>query len=97
MPEAANSGAGIYGLRSRSQEGKNMGAAFKSDRYSASFASDPEHMAALVMQYGPASDAEALKLLRASFPNCPLSARVAALDYLMRRRPRGFGVSYSPK
>jgi len=53
-------------------------------------------MAALVMQYSPASDAEALRLLRASFPDCPLSARVAALDYLMRRRPRGFG-GQSPK
>jgi len=73
-----------------------MGAAFTSDRYSASFASSPEHMAALVMQYSPASDAEALRLLRASFPDCPLSARVAALDYLMRRRPRGFG-GQSPK
>jgi hypothetical protein len=74
-----------------------MGAAFRSDRYSASFASDPEHMAALVIQFSPASDAEALRLLRASFPDCPLSARVAALDYLMRRRPRGAGGSYSPK
>lgn len=74
-----------------------MGAAFKSDRYSASFASDPEHMAALVFQFSPASDAEALRLLRASFPDCPLSARVAALDYLMRRKPRGFGGNYSPK
>ncbi len=48
-------------------------------------------MAETVMQYSPASDAEALKLLRASFPDCPLSLRVAALNLLMRqnRRPAG--------
>jgi len=48
---------------------------------------DPAGMAARIMQFAPASDAEALKLLRKSFPDCPLSARVAALDFLMRRRP----------
>ena len=61
---------------------------------------DPETMAARVMEFAPASDAEALKLLRTSFPDCPLSARVAALDYLMRRRPRNFGraaPAYSPR
>ena len=63
--------------------------ALRSDRFAV--ASDPESMAARVLQYAPASDAEALKLLRASFPDCPLSARVAALDFLMRRRPRGLG------
>jgi hypothetical protein len=47
---------------------------------------DPENMAARVIQFAPASDAEALKLLRASFPDCPLSARVAALGFLMRRQ-----------
>jgi hypothetical protein len=62
--------------------------AFKPDCFSR-FA-DPESMAARVMQFAPASDAEALKLLRASFPDCPLSARVAALAFLMRRRPRTF-------
>lgn len=48
-------------------------------------------MAETVMQYSPATDAEALKLLRASFPDCPLSLRVAALNLLMRnsRRPAG--------
>ncbi len=48
-------------------------------------------MAETVMKYSPATDAEALKLLRASFPNCPLSLRVAALNLLMRqnRRPAG--------
>ena len=60
--------------------------AFKIDCFSR--IADPETMAARVMQFAPASDAEALKLLRASFPDCPLSARVAALGFLMRRRPR---------
>ena len=57
---------------------------------------DPEAMAARVMQFAPATDSEALKILRTSFPDCPLSARVAALDFLMRRRPRQFG-SYRPR
>lgn len=74
-----------------------MGEAFNSDRYNAAFASNPATMAARVMQFSPASDAEALRLLRASFPDCPLSARVAALDYLMRRKPRGVSGNYSPK
>jgi hypothetical protein len=43
-------------------------------------------MATWVMRFGPASDAEALKLLRGRFPDSPLSLRVAALDYLMRRQ-----------
>ena len=46
-------------------------------------------MADWVMRFGPASDAEALKLLRGRFPDSPLSLRVAALDYLMRRQPAG--------
>jgi hypothetical protein len=43
-------------------------------------------MAEKIMAFAPASDAEALKLLRAAFPNAALSLRVAALDFLMRRR-----------
>ncbi len=58
---------------------------------------DPVTMAERIMRFSPASDAEVLKLLRTSFPDCPLSARVAALDYLMRRRPRGTRTSYSPR
>jgi hypothetical protein len=73
-----------------------MGKAFKTDDFSF-VALDPESMAARVMEFAPATDAEALKILRASFPNCPLSARVAALDFLMRRRPRSFARPYSPK
>jgi hypothetical protein len=61
-----------------------MGALFRSEHYP----TDPESMAARVMEFAPASDTEALKILRASFPDCPLRARVAALDYLMRRKPR---------
>ncbi len=71
-----------------------MGKALRAD------STDPESMAARVMEFAPATDSEALKLLRTSFPDCPLSARVAALDYLMRKRPRDagpFGVSYRPR
>ena len=42
-------------------------------------------MAAWVMRYAPATDSEALKLLRSRFPESPLSLRVAALAFLMRR------------
>jgi hypothetical protein len=62
-----------------------MGQALRIDPFSV--AADPESMAARVIQFAPASDAEALRLLRASFPDCPLSARVAALAFLMRREP----------
>jgi hypothetical protein len=68
-----------------------MGTALKSDWMPLSPALDPEHMAAKVMTFAPATDAEALKLLRTSFPDCPLRARIAALDHLMRRRPHPFG------
>jgi hypothetical protein len=54
-------------------------------------------MAERIMHFSPASDAEVLKLLRASFPDSPLSARVAALDFLMRRRAGGFSPPYSPR
>jgi hypothetical protein len=70
-----------------------MGALFKSEHWP----TDPESMAARVMEFAPASDTEALKLLRASFPDCPLSARVAALDYLMRRKPRRQATPYIPR
>ena len=73
-----------------------MNATFKADHFEY-LATDPESMAARVMQFAPATDAEALKLLRKSFPDCPLSARVAALDFLMRRRPRVVGAPYKPR
>lgn len=47
---------------------------------------DAVSMAEQVMRFSPASDADALKLLRANFPECPLSLRVAALNMLMRRK-----------
>ena len=49
---------------------------------------DPMRMADRIMLLSPASDAEALKLLRFSFPDSPLSQRVAALDFLLRRTAR---------
>jgi len=45
-------------------------------------------MADRIMSFHPASDTEALKLLRASFPNSPLSLRVYALSFLSRRHLR---------
>jgi hypothetical protein len=66
-----------------------MGQAFQSKQYAyTALATDPTTMAEQIMQFAPASDAEALKLLRATFPHCPLSMRVAALDFLMRHKPR---------
>jgi hypothetical protein len=70
-----------------------MGPAFQYHRPTLSPAMDPERMAAWIMQFSPATDAEALKLLRASFPDHPLSLRVAALDFLMRRRTRRPGAA----
>jgi hypothetical protein len=71
-----------------------MGQAFRADSLRAV---DAQSMAAKLMEFAPATNAEALKILRASFPDCPLSVRVAALDYLMRRRPRSFGQGYRPR
>jgi hypothetical protein len=64
-----------------------MGQAFSYQRYPFKRV-DAVSMAERVMQSAPASDAEALKLLRTSFPECPLSMRVAALDFLLRHTPR---------
>lgn len=67
-----------------------MGEAFAHERHSFSPRTSPEDMAARVMNLAPATDAEALRLLRSSFPDLPLSARVAALGHLARqsRSPR---------
>ncbi len=70
-----------------------MGQALQSAWYPFPAVTDAAKMAEQVLQFSPASDAEALKLLRVSFPHCPLSMRVAALDLLMRRKsttPRGY-------
>jgi hypothetical protein len=49
------------------------------------------------MQFAPASKAEALKLLRASFSDCPLSMRVAVLDMLIRGWPRPLKSPHNPR
>ena len=53
----------------------------------ATAALSPQAMAHEVMEFSPASDAEALKILRSRYPGAPLSLRVAALAFLMRHRP----------
>lgn len=73
-----------------------MGQAFQSKQYAFAPISDPTLMAEQIMQFAPKTDAEALKLLRASFPHCPLSMRVAALDFLMRHKSRA-AAAYSPR
>ena len=72
-----------------------MGQIFRSVESVSAVATDPAVMAEQVMLYAPASDAEALKLLRESFPDRPLSARVAALAFLMRGQSGRPG--YSPR
>jgi hypothetical protein len=62
-----------------------MGHAFSQSHFDP--APTPETMAAWIMQFSPISDAEALKLLRARYPDRPLSLRVAALGYLTRSQP----------
>jgi hypothetical protein len=74
-----------------------MGEAIRTLRRPAPLAVDAARMAETVLQFSPATDAEALKLLRASFPHCPLSMRVAALDLLMRRQRRVRGKGYLPR
>jgi hypothetical protein len=72
-----------------------MGHIFRSLESVSAVAADPAAMAEQVMLYAPASDAEALKLLRERFADRTLSARVAALAFLMRRQnPRP---GYSPR
>jgi hypothetical protein len=67
-----------------------MGEAFRFEKHEFSAIADASTMAERIMQFAPASDAEALKLLRASFPEHPLSVRVAALNLLMRHsQPAG--------
>jgi len=71
-----------------------MGRIFQPRAFSAR---DAESIAAKIMDFAPETDAEALKLLRARFPDSPLSLRVAALDFLMRRRPGGVRPPYRPR
>jgi len=74
-----------------------MGEAFRFERSPYFPVADASTMAERVMQFSPASDAEALKLLRASFPDHPLSMRVAALNLLMRRHAPKSGQAYRPR
>ncbi len=66
-----------------------MGQIFQAKPYPFARVADAATMAETIMQFSPASDADALKLLRTGFPDSPLSMRVAALDLLMRHKPRG--------
>jgi hypothetical protein len=69
-----------------------MGEALKlSDHQLFSPVTDPAQMADWITQFFPETEAEALKALRFHFPDRSLSARVAALHALMRRRPSGIG------
>jgi hypothetical protein len=73
-----------------------MGEAIKTWPF-APVATDAAKMAERVLQFSPATDVEALKVFRASFPHYPLSMRVAALDLLMRRQRRVNGRGYMPR
>jgi hypothetical protein len=74
-----------------------MGQTFIPQRHPLATSSDALAMVERVMEFSPATDAEALKLLRTSFPDAPLSLRVAALDFLARRNSRGRGQVYRPR
>jgi hypothetical protein len=75
-----------------------MGRIFRADRgifAAGTVPAEPRRMVERVMMFKPADDLQALKLLRAGFPDRPLSGRVAALDFLMRRS-RGSSI-YRPR
>ncbi len=74
-----------------------MGHAFRIEHYVDLPTLDATEMATLIKQLAPASEADALSLLRVKFANSPLSMRVAALDLLMRKRPQMIPARYSPK
>ena len=74
-----------------------MGQACKIERTVFSPAIDASTMTERVMQFSPANKAEAIKLLRASFAECPLSMRVAVLDMLIRGWPRKIDARHSPR
>ncbi len=74
-----------------------MGHAFRIEQYVDLPTLDAAEMAALIKQFAPASEADALNLLRASFADRPLSMRVAALDLMIRGRQRMTPTHYSPK
>ena len=74
-----------------------MGQACRIERTVFSPTIDASTMTRQVMQFLPANEAEALKLLRESFAECPLSMRVAALDMLIRGWPRNIDAPQSPR
>jgi len=74
-----------------------MGQACKIERSRFAPTIDASAMTDQVMQFSPANEAEALKLLRASFAECPLSMRLAALDMLMRGWLRKVDARHSPR
>ena len=74
-----------------------MGQACRIERTVVSPTIDASTMTEMVMQFAPASEAEALRLLRASFAECPLSMRLAALNMLMRGWPRTPNARHSPR
>jgi hypothetical protein len=73
-----------------------MAEAFRIEPLSFAAPADPVKMVERVLQFSPSTDAEALKLLRASFPGYPLSLRVAALGLLMKRQSRTQVAATSP-
>ena len=74
-----------------------MGQARRIERTPIPPPTDARTMTQWVMQFGPANRAEAIKLLRASFAECPLSMRVAIIDMLIRGWPRQAGARHSPR
>ena len=74
-----------------------MGQARKIGRTVLSPTVDASTMTDRIMQFAPANKAEAIKLLRASFAECPLSMRVAVLDMLIRGWPRNTDAPHSPR
>ena len=74
-----------------------MGQARKIERTVFSPTIDASTMTKRVMQFSPANKAEAIKLLRASFAECPLSMRLAVLDMLIRGWPRKIDARHNPR
>ena len=71
-----------------------MGDAFRLGRFTPLAA--PESLRTWVMSHAPATDADALKLLRGRFTDRPLSLRLAALDFLMRQRGGATSAALGP-
>jgi hypothetical protein len=74
-----------------------MGQTFRINTMAAVSPFNPPVMAREVMSFKPATDADALRVLRARYPDAPLSMRVAALDYLLRRKALPEPAGLAPK